>query len=107
MFEVTDKAMEMIQKTLDGNQGPKNVRVLTTEGGWKGPYLVLAFDEQKEDDQVFTEKGVTFVIKKTLFDQAKPVKIDYVESALGPGYIIKSELFKDMGGVCSSICESC
>jgi Fe-S cluster assembly iron-binding protein IscA len=107
MFEVSEKAAEMIKKFLEESEGSKFIRILMTEGGWKGPYLVLALDEQKEDDQVLTEKGVTFLIAKTLFDQVKPISIDYVESALGLGYLVKSGLLKDVGGICSSICESC
>jgi len=54
----------------------------------------MALDEQKENDQVFTEKGVTFIIEKELFDRAQPISIDYVHSTLGSGYKIKSELMK-------------
>ena len=107
MFRVTDRAIEKIKTFVEESKGPQSVRILMTEGGWKGPYLVMALDGQKEDDQVFTEGGVTFIIKKSLFDQVKPVVVDYIESALGLGYVIKSELLKDFGGICSSICESC
>lgn len=107
MFEVTDRALEMIKKFQEGSEGPRSIRILMTEGGWKGPYLVMALDNQKEDDQVFTVKDVTFLVAKSLLDQVKPITVDYVESALGPGYTLKSGLLKDLGGICSSICESC
>jgi HesB-like selenoprotein len=107
MVEVSDKASEMIKKFLAESEGAKTVRILMDEGGWKGPHLVLALDEKKENDELFTEKGVSFVIARTLLDQVKPVTIDYVESALGSGYVLKSDLFKGLGGICSSICESC
>lgn len=106
MFEVSEKAAEMIKKFLEGSEGPRSIRILMDEGGWKGPNLVMALDEKKENDQVFAEKGITFLVAKTLFDQAKPISIDYVESALGLGYVLKSGLLKDMDGICicSSIC---
>lgn len=107
MFEVTEKASEMIKNLLEGSEGSKSIRILMTEGGWKGPYLVMAFDEQKENDQIFTEKGIKFLIAKALFDQVKPISIDYVESALGNGYMVKSEPLKSAGELCGSICESC
>jgi len=107
MFEVSDKAAEIIKQFLKTQQGSHPVRLLMTEGGWKGAYLVMALDAQKENDQVFTEKGVTFVIEKELFDRAKPISIDYVESTLGSGYRIKSELMKDSMFQCDSIREHC
>jgi iron-sulfur cluster assembly protein len=107
MFEVSEKASEVIKQFLQGQQGPQSIRLLMTEGGWRGVYLVMALDEQKENDQVFTEKGVTFIIEKELFDRAQPISIDYVHSTLGSGYKIKSELMKGSIFECDSIREHC
>jgi Fe-S cluster assembly iron-binding protein IscA len=110
MFEVSEEASEKIKQFLEGREGLQTIRILMTEGGFRGPYLVMALDEQKEDDKVFTERGVTFLIEKALFDRVKPISIDYADSALGPGYTLKSELMKDLKGVgvgCHEICESC
>ena len=107
MFEVTEKASEMIKKFLAGQPESHPIRILKTEGGWKGPYLVLAMDEQKETDQVFTEKGITFIIEKELLDRSKPISIDYVESTLGSGYRIKSDLMKGSIFECDCIREHC
>lgn len=81
-----------------------------TEGDWRGPRLVMALDEQKEDDEVFTERGVTFVIENALFERVKPIRIGYTHSTLGSGYALESELMKGMKGVsvgCHDICNSC
>ena len=110
MFEVSEEASEKIKQFLEGREGLQAIRVLMTEGGWRGPYLVMALDEQKEDDEVFTERGVTFVIEKALFERVKPIRIDYTHSTLGSGYTLESELMKDMKGVsvgCHDICDSC
>lgn len=107
MFEVTEKAMEMIRKFLEGREGSQSIRLLETEGGWKGPYLVMALDERKESDQVFTEKEVTFLIEKELFDRAKPISVDYVEGTLGAGFRLKSELMKGSVFECDSIRNHC
>ena len=107
MFEVSEKASQVIKQFMKEQQGSKAIRLLMTEGGWKGAYLVLALDEQKDNDQVFAEKGLTFVIEKELFDRAKPIGIDYVESALGSGYKIKSELMKGSMFECDTIREHC
>ncbi len=46
MFEVSQEASEKIRQFLEGRQGLQSIRILMTEGGWKGPYLVMALDEQ-------------------------------------------------------------
>jgi Fe-S cluster assembly iron-binding protein IscA len=80
-----------------------------TEGGWKGPYLVMALDEQKENDDVFTVKDVTFIVENKLFERVKPIYIGYTHSTLGSGFTLKSELMKDARdvNVCHEICGSC
>jgi iron-sulfur cluster assembly protein len=110
MLEVSTEASEKIKEFLSEQEGPKTIRVLMTEGGWRGPYLVMALDEQKEDDEVFTVEGVTFVIEKALFERIKPILIEYTHSTLGAGYTLKSELLKGVEGVnvgCHDICSSC
>ena len=110
MFEVSDEASEKIRQFLEGREGLKSIRILMTEGGWKGPYLVMALDEQNENDEVFTAKGVTFLVEKALFERVKPIRIGYTHSTLGSGYTLESELLKGMKGVsvgCHEICNSC
>ena len=110
MFEVSEEASEKMTQFLEGREEPQPIRVLMTEGGWKGPYLVMALDDQKEDDEVFTERGVTFVIEKALFERAKPIRIGYTHSTLGSGYTLESELMKkakDANVGCHEICDSC
>ena len=107
MFEVTEKASEKIKEFLDQQKEVKPVRILVTDGGWRGAYLVMALDEQKETDEVFTVKGATFLVDKTLFERAKPIHIDYVLNTMGGGYILKSELLKPHHPACESIADNC
>ncbi len=110
MFEVSEEASEKIKQFLEGREGLQAIRVLMTEGGWKGPYLVMALDEQKEDDEVFTERGVTFVIEKELFERVRAIRIGYTHSTVGSGYTLESELMRGVKGVsvgCHEICNSC
>ena len=108
MIEASEEAIKKIKQFLEEQEGPESVRILMTEGGWRGPYLVLALDEPKENDQVFMEGGVTFLIEKTLLDRAKFVKIDHVDSPTGSGYTLKSDLLKDTVEACeTNICQTC
>lgn len=67
----------------------------------------MALDEPQDNDQVFDEKGVTFVINTGLFEEVKPVSIDFVKSAMGEGFMIKSELSNKAEGNCGSGSCSC
>ena len=110
MFEVSEEASEKIKQFLERSEGVKPIRILMTEGGWKGPHLVMALDEQKENDEVFTDRGVTFLVEKVLFERVKPVRIGYTHSTVGSGYTLESELMKDVHGAnveCHDICNSC
>jgi Fe-S cluster assembly iron-binding protein IscA len=66
----------------------------------------MALDEPKNEDEVFEEKGTKFVIEKDLYSQAKPITVDFVETARGSGFKLSSSLVPAAGG-CGSSCESC
>ncbi|HUJ69091.1 MAG TPA: IscA/HesB family protein [Syntrophorhabdales bacterium] len=98
MLELSERASEEIKKQfLKGREGSQSIRIIMTDGGWKGPYLAMAFDEPRENDHVFTERGVTFLVEKTLLERVKPIRVDYVEGILGSGFTLKSELMKGEG----------
>jgi iron-sulfur cluster assembly protein len=109
MFEVSQEASDRIKQFLEGSEGPRSIRILTTEGGWRGTYLVMALDEQKKGDEIFVDNGVTFIMEKELFERVKPIRIGYTHSTLGLGYTIDSALKRETEGVnvCHEICSSC
>ena len=99
MFEVTEEASEKIRQFLEDRETIQPIRILMTEGGWKGPYLVMALDAQQKDDEVFTDRGVTFIVEKALFERVKPLRVGYTDSTFGSGYTLESKLMKDLKGV--------
>ncbi|HOO90753.1 MAG TPA: hypothetical protein PLA74_08005 [Syntrophales bacterium] len=64
----------------------------------------MSLDEAKEDDKVFEENGITFIMDEQLFEQAKPINIDFISTAAGSGFSITSSL---SGGSCGSCGGSC
>ena len=54
-------------------------------------------DEPQEDDTVFNERGLTFVIKKDLLEEIKPVKVDFVTTPMGEGFHISTGNQKSCG----------
>ena len=58
----------------------------------------MALDEPQENDLTFTDQGITFAVEKDLFEKAKPIRVDFVESLDGSGFQLKSNL--PSGGAC-------
>ena len=103
MFNVSEKASEMIKDFLKGKEDNSNIRVFLSQGGWSGPSLGMALDEPKENDEIIEDNGITFLVEKTLLDQAKPINVDFVESAMGSGFSITSNM--QLGGACGTSCS--
>ena len=62
----------------------------------------MALDEPKDNDEILDDNGVTYLIEKKLLEDAKPISVDFVESAMGAGFSIASSLKKEGG--CGSDC---
>ena len=104
MFEVTEKAVEMIKEYLKDQEKPSPIRVLLSEGGWSGPSLGMALDEPRDDDETFDNGGITFVVNNELLDKVKPIKVDFVQTPIGERFFIDSSLQLQKGG---GDCGSC
>jgi iron-sulfur cluster assembly protein len=63
----------------------------------------MALDEPKDDDEVVKNNGFTFLINKDLYEQAKPINVDFIDSGWGQGFSISSNLQLGGGG-CGSSC---
>ncbi len=57
----------------------------------------MALDEPREDDEIFKESGITFVINKQLYEQVQPIEVDFVQTVRGSGYRISANLAKSCG----------
>ena len=89
LIKVTNKALEEIKKILkDKNVKDKKIRIFLAGIGWGGPTFNLALDEQKENDKIYSEEVVDFVVDKSLIDQYRGFKIDYSNFFLNRGFLI-------------------
>ncbi len=62
----------------------------------------MALDEPRDGDEQFQEQGITFLITKDLFEQIKPVYVDFIETESGSGFHVTSSLAPgDCCGSCS------
>ena len=62
----------------------------------------MALDEPKNTDERFDLDGLTFVIDKELYEEIKPITLDYDNAPAGGGLKIESAL-KDRN--CSGSCS--
>lgn len=61
----------------------------------------MALDEPRDDDTVFTESGVTYLVNKGLYEQVKPIKVDFADTPTGSGFRVSSNS-ADSGKSCGS-----
>ncbi len=105
MFEVSEKAKDMIKQILESKQETLPVRLAYSEGGCAGPSLGMSLDEAKKEDKVFEKDDITYVINEQLFELAKPINIDFVTTPNGSGFSITSNV--SGGGCCGGGCDGC
>jgi len=63
--------------------------------------MAMALDEPQENDEVFKEKGLTFMINRNLLEEVKPIKVDFIDTPRGSGYYISANLAAAGCGSCS------
>lgn len=105
MFQVSEKAVEVIKEYLKDAQDPQSIRIMMSEGGWAGPSLGMALDEPKDNDEVFNEGGLTFLVNKDLLGSVQPITVEFVETEKGSGFAVKSALTDK--GKADNCCGTC
>ncbi len=63
----------------------------------------MALDEPQEQDVILTEQDIKFVIDAELYQQAKPIKIDFIDTPDGSGFQLTSSL--PSSGGCGDTCS--
>jgi iron-sulfur cluster assembly protein len=64
----------------------------------------MALDESKTNDEVFEDRGVTYLVEKDLFEKVKPIAVEFITTPRGGGFKLTSGLSQE--GACGS-CTSC
>ena len=102
MLEVTEKATEKLKEYLEERELDSAIRIFVSQIGWGGPSLGMALDEPKEEDKVFELEGVTYLVDSGLLNQARPIKVDFIEDGHCSGFAITSMLSRPENcGSCS------
>lgn len=89
---LTGKAAEKIGELFGGQaeSSDQALRVAVRGGGCSGFQYALAFDEPKEDDNVFKVDGVAVVVDKVSMQFVFGSEVDYVEGLQGAGFQVNN-----------------
>ncbi|HPC47772.1 MAG TPA: IscA/HesB family protein [Deltaproteobacteria bacterium] len=105
MFEVTEKATEMVTEFFKTRNEVQPLRVFVAGMGCSGVQLGMALDQAGETDEIFEIGGHTYLVEKELLEQAKPIKVDYIVTSQGEGFIITTGI--KAGSGCGGGCCGC
>jgi len=93
MITLTDKGAEKVQEFL-ASQGSETdtagLRVGVRGGGCSGFQYALAFDQQRDDDTVFEDKGIRLLVDTPSLPYVKGSVIDYVDDLQGAGFKVEN-----------------
>jgi iron-sulfur cluster assembly protein len=93
MISITDKGAEKVREFLEAQQADvalAGLRVGVRGGGCSGFQYQLAFDEQRDSDLVFEDRGLKLLVDKESLQFVSGSIIDYQESLQGAGFKVEN-----------------
>lgn len=93
MISITDKGAEKVREFLAAQQADVSLaglRVGVRGGGCSGFQYQLAFDEQREGDEVFEDHGLKLLVDGPSLPYVRGSVIDYEESLQGAGFKVSN-----------------
>ena len=89
IITLTDKGAEKVREFLDAQSAVADtagLRVGVRGGGCSGFQYALAFDEQRDNDAVFEDKGIRLLVDQPSLPYVKGSVIDFVDGLQGAGF---------------------
>jgi iron-sulfur cluster assembly protein len=92
LVTLTDTAASKVKELMNGQSeaGTASLRVAVRGGGCSGFQYALAFDEQREGDQVFEHEGIKLVVDSESLPFVDGSEVDYIESLQGAGFSVNN-----------------
>jgi iron-sulfur cluster assembly protein len=94
MITITDKGAEKVREFLasQGNESSETagLRVGVRGGGCSGFQYALAFDNQRDGDEIFTDHGLKLLVDRESLAYVRGAVIDYVEALTGAGFKVEN-----------------
>ncbi len=89
MITLTDKGAEKVGEFLSAQASvaeTAGLRVGVRGGGCSGFQYALAFDDQRDGDTVFEDKGIRLLVDRASLPYVHGSTIDFVEGLQGAGF---------------------
>jgi len=89
MITLTDKGAEKVREFLATQAAVADtagLRVGVRGGGCSGFQYALAFDEQRDGDSVFEDKGIRLLVDRPSLPYVRGSTIDFVDGFQGAGF---------------------
>jgi iron-sulfur cluster assembly protein len=93
MITLTDKGAQKVREFLSGQidvAETAGLRVGVRGGGCSGFQYALAFDEQRDGDSVFEDKGIRLLVDNPSLPYVKGSTIDFVDGLQGAGFKVEN-----------------
>lgn len=89
MINLTDAAVSKVKEFMEQHEGLA-LRIYVSKGGCSGFSYGMALDEAHEDDEVFTQEGVSVLVDPNSFPYLDGSQVDYVDSLMGAGFSVEN-----------------
>src|ERR1700761_4721005 len=93
MITLTDKGAEKVRDFLSSQEAgaeTAGLRVGVRGGGCSGFQYALAFDEQRDDDTIFEDKGIRLLVDRPSLPYVSGSVIDFVDGLQGAGFKVEN-----------------
>src|ERR1700730_15872340 len=93
MITLTDKGAEKVNEFLTSQSGSSptaGLRVGGRGGGCSGVQSPLAFDEDRDGDSVFEDKGIRLLVDRPSLPYVEGSVIDFVDELQGAGFKVEN-----------------
>src|SRR5919201_2244873 len=89
MVTLTDKAASKVKELMNGD-AQQGLRVAIRGGGCSGFQYALAFDHQRDEDEVFEHSDIRLLIDRESLPFVDGSEVDYVEGLQGAGFAVNN-----------------
>ena len=91
---------------MEQNNIDSALRIALMQGGCSGPSLGLALDEPKNNDTIFENNSLKFLIEKGLLETCGSINVEFIDAGPRSGFGITSAKPLGGGGGCGGSCSS-
>ena len=93
MITLTDNGAQKVRDFLSSQEAvveTAGLRVAVRGGGCSGFQYALAFDEQRDGDSVFEDKGIRLLVDTPSLPYVEGSTIDFVDGLQGAGFKVEN-----------------